>query len=206
MAETIAVNPKNNRHSEDFLRSLRVERNCSTHTLRAYGKDLERFFAFLGPDVTCNEADHRLIRGFLSEEMDTGLGNISLARRLATIRSFYRWLAREGLVKSNPAKLLSSPKRPKLLPRVPTVQEMDRALNVTMKSEGAFPERDTLILELLYGSGLRNSELTGLNLDDIHHHEGTLLVRGKGKKERRVPISVCAMEALQKYLPLRQAR
>jgi len=103
----------------------------------------------------------------------------------------------------NPAKLVSSPKRPKNLPRVPTAHELDAVLEADLSEVAAFPLRDRLILELLYGCGIRNSELVGLNLEDIHFDEGTILVKGKGKKQRMVPLGECSLDALQSYLPER---
>jgi integrase/recombinase XerC len=112
-------------------------------------------------------------------------------------------MGREHLVESNPALLVSAPKLPKKLPRVPTMEEMNSVLDAKMPEEAAFAERDLLILELLYGCGIRNSELTGINLDDIHQRQGVILVRGKGKKERLVPFGDSAQIALDKYRPRR---
>jgi integrase/recombinase XerC len=112
-------------------------------------------------------------------------------------------MGREHLVESNPALLVSAPKLPKKLPRVPTMEEMNSVLDAKMPDEAAFAERDLLILELLYGCGIRNSELTGINLDDIHQRQGLILVRGKGKKERYVPLGDSAQIALRDYRPRR---
>jgi len=98
---------------------------------------------------------------------EKGLSKASVARSLAAVRSLYRWLAQEGVVEQNPAKLVSTPKLPKKLPRVPTIEEMNSVLDGPMPEVAAFPERDRLLLELLYGCGIRNSELIGINLDDI---------------------------------------
>jgi integrase/recombinase XerC len=126
-----------------------------------------------------------------------------VARSLAAVRSLYRWLAREGLVEQNPAMLVATPRLPKKLPRVPTVEEMNAALDGDLPECAASPERDRLLLELLYGCGVRNSELTGINLDDIRATTGAILIRGKGKKERYVPFGESAQAALAEYLPKR---
>jgi integrase/recombinase XerC len=127
-----------------------------------------------------------------------------VARSLAAVRSLYRWLAREGLVEQNPAKLVSTPKLPKKLPRVPTIEEMNTVIDGEMPEVATFPERDRLMLELLYGCGIRNSELTGINLEDIGMSAEAILIRGKGKKERYVPFGDAVKAALAAYLPERQ--
>ena len=144
------------------------------------------------------------MRGFLSQLYEKGLSKPSVARALAAVRSLYRWLAREGVVEQNPAKLVATPKLPKKLPRVPTIEEMNSVIDGEMPEVAAFPERDRLMLELLYGCGIRNSELTGINLDDIRLSAEAILIRGKGKKERYVPFGDSVKSALAAYLPERQ--
>ena len=141
----------------DFLLHLR-ERNSSPHTIKAYSGDLANFAAYAG-SRGWKSIDHIAIRGFLSQLYEKGLGKTSVARSLAAVRSLYRWLAREGVVEQNPAKLVATPKLPKKLPRVPTIEEMNSVLDGQMPETAAFPERDRLMLELLYGCGIRNSEL-----------------------------------------------
>jgi len=189
---------------DDFLRHLR-ERNASAHTIKAYTGDLASFSAYAG-SRGWTQIDHIAIRGFLSQLYEKGLSRTSVARSLAAVRSLYRWLAQEGLVDQNPAKLVATPKLPKKLPRVPTIEEMNSVLDGQMPETAAFPERDRLMLELLYGCGIRNSELTGINLDDIRLSTEAILIRGKGKKERYVPFGESAKVALSAYLPARQAR
>ena len=186
----------------DFLRHLR-ERNASPHTIKAYSGDLANFAAYAG-SCGWKSIDHIVIRGFLSQLYEKGLGKTSVARSLAAVRSLYRWLAREGVVEQNPAKLVATPKLAKKLPRVPTIEEMNSVLDGQMP-EAAFPQRDRLMLELLYGCGIRNSELTGINLDDIRLSAEAILIRGKGKKERYVPFGDSVKSALAVYLPARQA-
>lgn len=187
-----------------FLDSLRGERNASSHTLRAYSNELRRFAEYLGPEARWKEIDHVTIRGFLSHLHGCGLSKVSVARALAALRSMYKWLGREGVVAQNPAKLVSSPKLPKKLPRVPTMEEINGLLNTDMAETAAFPERDRAIFELLYGCGLRNSELVGVELGDIEEANGVILVRGKGKKQRYVPLEGAAAEALAAYREARQ--
>jgi integrase/recombinase XerC len=186
-----------------FLQNLR-ERNASPNTILAYGKDLAEFVKYIGPIERPDQLDHVRIRGFLSHLYERGLGKTSVARHLAAVRSLYKWLAREGKVKQNPASLVSTPKLPKKLPRVPTIEEVNNVLDGQLPETAAFVERDKTILELLYGSGLRNSELIGINLDDIHWSNETILVRGKGRKERMVPLGDTAAEAIREYLSKRK--
>jgi integrase/recombinase XerC len=186
----------------DFLRHLR-ERNASLHTIKAYSRDLSLFAAYAG-SRGWKQIDHIAVRGFLSQLYDKGLSKTSVARALAAVRSLYRWLAREGVVEQNPAKLVSTPKLPQKLPRVPTIEEMNSVIDGGMPEVATFPERDRLMLELLYGCGIRNSELTGINVDDIRLSAEAILIRGKGKKERYVPFGDSVKSALASYLPERQ--
>jgi len=190
------------RATDDFLRHLR-ERNASPHTIKAYTGDLDVFAAYIG-ERDWKAIDHIAIRGFLSHLYDKGLSKTSVARALAAVRSLYRWLAQEGVVEQNPAKLVSTPRLPKKLPRVPTIEEMNSVLDGKMPEVASFPERDRLLFELLYGCGIRNSELVGINLDDISLSNEAILIRGKGKKERYVPFGGSALAALSVYLPWRQ--
>jgi len=185
-----------------FIRALQ-ERNASRHTIKAYQTDLKEFSNYVGPQGW-HDIDHVLIRGYLSNLYERGLSKTSVARALAAIRSLYRWLAQEGVVDHNPAKLVATPKLPKRLPRVPTMEEVNSVLDSELTDSSAFVERDRVILELLYGCGIRNSELIGINLDDIHWSREVILVRGKGRKERYVPFGDAAAEAVRAYLSRRQ--
>ena len=186
----------------DFLQSL-GQRNASAHTIKAYRGDLDEFAVYIGWRGWRN-IDHVTIRGFLSHLYEKGLGKTSVARSLAAVRSLYRWLAQEGVVGQNPAVLVSTPKLPNKLPRVPTIEEMNSVLDGQMPAVASFPERDRLMLELLYGCGIRNSELIGINIDDIRLSTEAILIRGKGKKERYVPFGDWLKAALKAYLPVRQ--
>ena len=187
-----------------FLRSLR-ERNASAHTIKAYTGDLQRFAAYVG-EAGWKEIDHVRIRGFLSHLYDQGLSKTSVARTLAAVRSLYRWLAREGVVEQNAAALVATPRLPKKLPRVPTIEEMATVLDGEMPETAAWPERDRLIFELLYGCGIRNSELIGIDVDDVRGSNEAILVRGKGRKERYVPFGDAVKSALDAYIPVRQQK
>ena len=185
-----------------FLRSLQ-ERNASAHTIKAYRTDLAQFADYVGPQ-NWRDIDHVLIRGYLSSLYERGLSKTSVARALAALRSLYKWLAQEGEVEQNPAALVATPRLPKKLPRVPTIEEVNTVLDAAMPECSAFTERDQAILELLYGCGIRNSELIGINVDDIRWSNELVLVRGKGRKERFVPFGDSAKAAVQAYLPARQ--
>ncbi len=184
-------------HIDQFLKYLDIERAASSHTLRAYRKDLEEFLRFV--NIKPEDVELADVRGFIAEQIKSGLNKTSVSRRLASIRSFFKFLYREGYKKSNPAKLVSNPKIPKLLPRFLSV---DDTFSLVEKPEGTgfISSRDRAILELLYSSGLRVSELSGLNLDDINTREGLVKVKGKGRKERIVPVGSKALDATKSYM------
>jgi integrase/recombinase XerC len=182
---------------EKFMRYLETERGASPHTLRSYRKDLEGFFYFRKSESTVIEPFE--VRGFVAEMILRGLQKSTVNRRLATLRSFFRFLQREGYLKANPARLVNSPKMNRLLPKFLTV---DDAFALVERPEGIgfAPARDRAILELLYSSGIRVSELSNLNLDNLNMKEGLVKVMGKGRKERIVPVGRKAIEALRGYL------
>lgn len=191
---------------KDFMAMLTSERAASEHTIRAYRRELESFSGFLarrcGGDVQAAQIEHPLIREYLGTLYAKKLSKPSVARALAAIRSWFGWLARKGHIEQNPARLVATPKLPKHLPRVPGIEQMNQVLD-GLSVETAWPERDRVILELLYGCGIRNAELVGLNLGDIQWGNECLLVRGKGRKERYVPMGDAAAAAIRGYLPLR---
>ena len=193
-----------------FLRHLEVEKNSSVHTLRNYRSDLVQFIAYLvkhhrpHPPLEADEADwsqvdHHQIRAYLAELYRRGGKKSSIARKLATLRSLFRYLAREGKVEKNPAKMVATPKLGRTLPTVLTV---DDAKMLVEAPKGSDPKtlRDRAILETFYSTGIRLSELVGLNREDLDLSSGLLKVRGKGKKERIVPIGSKAIEAIRSYL------
>jgi integrase/recombinase XerC len=205
--------------ADKFLAMLANERGASEHTVRAYAREVKNFAAYLqetmGVGAGVAAVEHLHIRAYLGLLYERGLTKASAARALAAVRSWFKWLAKEGKVQQNPALLVSTPKLPKHLPRVPSMEEVNRVLN-SLDGEGsakeeeqgavAWPERDRVILELLYGCGIRNSELVGLDMGSVKWRDDAVLVRGKGKKERLVPLGDEAASALRAYLPLREAK
>jgi integrase/recombinase XerC len=222
---------------EKYLAYLRSVKNSSPHTISNYGKDLSQFIAYLSPPGLKPPAlaavQHHVIREFVAHLHDQGLQKSSIARKLATLRSFFKYCVREGLLKESPARLVPTPKLPKRIPSVLSAEEMNAFLNelappqsgpatrpgdiqqlppavrnktpkARLVEEALLLPRDRALLELLYAAGLRVSELTGLNLVDIDQPERMLRVRGKGNKERVVPYGGKAQEALDKYWPLRE--
>ncbi len=183
---------------ELFLRFLSAEKNASEHTVKNYGIDLREFFVFLGKKPL-ERVDYLDIRGFLARLKEQGYSKSSISRRLACTRSFFKYLARENRLSANPAAGIATPKRDKRLPNFLNSEEVTQLLEAP--SRGTWEElRDKAILETLYGSGLRVSELVGLNHDDVDLSSSLLRVRGKGKKERIVPIGQFALRAIQSYL------
>jgi integrase/recombinase XerC len=193
----------------DYLRVLANERGSSPHTLRAYQRELHGFTAFIaqrnGNESGPQRIEHTDIRAYLGTLYDRGLSKASAARALAAIRSWFKWLARLGLVEQNAAALVSTPKLPKHLPRVPSIEQMNRVVDTVAEDAASWPARDTAILELLYGCGIRNAELVGLNLEDIHWANDAILIRGKGHKQRYVPLGDAAAQALRAYMAERAA-
>ena len=221
-----------------YLEYMRAVKNSSPHTVLNYGKDLEQFLAYLAPPGVeppkLKKITHHVIREFVGHLHDNKLEKSSIARKLASLRSFFKYCVREGILKENPARLVLTPKLPKRIPSVLSAEEMGGFLDQLVgtpsesagrsvrKASGALPiavgpeipadkvedtlllPRDRAILELLYAAGLRVSELTGLKLVHMHQKEQMLNVRGKGNKERIVPYGAKAAEALQKYWPVRE--
>ena len=195
---------------DEYLRVLRNERGSSEHTLRAYQRELMGFAMYMGkrhPGTEMVDAiEHVQIRAYLGMLLGRGLSKASTARALAAIRSWFKWLARAGHVQQNVASLVATPRLPKHLPRVPSIEQMNRVVDSVEEDAASWPARDRAILELLYGCGIRNAELVGLNLNDIHWANEAILVRGKGQKQRYVPLGDSAAEALREYLGERTAR
>ncbi|MDD5116112.1 MAG: tyrosine recombinase XerC [Candidatus Omnitrophica bacterium] len=193
------------KYIEKFIRYLEIEKNYSAHTVLNYRHDLEDFGRFLaGADP--GKVDYLSLRKYLAVLKEKNLGSRTVGRRLSALRSFFRFLSREGYIKANPILMLSSPKLEKHLPSFMTEEEVKKLI------ESAFARnetdilglRDRAILESFYSSGLRISELVGLNLDDIDFISGIIKIRGKGKKERVAPIGEAAISAIRKYLDKRK--
>lgn len=197
---------------ERYVQYLRYERNASSHTVRNYRSDLIQFRDFLargrpGARVDVKRVDPLNIRGFLAHLFEKEEKKTSVARKLAAVRAFFKFLTRERVLKQNPALTVSTPKLAKTLPRILTEEEinglLDRLAEMAKSGDPALA-RDRAILELLYASGLRVSELVGLDLSRVNFGDGMLLVRGKGRKERIVPFGSKAKQALNDYLPARE--
>ena len=189
-----------------FLRYLEVEKNASPHTLRSYRADLVDFEAHLAAQSgTSDTADVRAVRGWLAALHRRGLDPTSVARKLAAVRSFYRLLVRRGVVERNPAREVRGPRPARKLVGFLPIDETD-ALVGARALAGAARERDVAILEMLYATGLRVSELAGLDLESVDRDARTVRVLGKGRKERIVPYGVAAARALEAYLGRRATR
>lgn len=221
----------------NYLTYMRSVRNSSPNTILNYRKDLEQFLVYMTPPGLAApplpEITHHMVREFIGYLHDRGLQKSSIARKLAALRSFFKYSVREGLLLENPARLVASPKLPKRIPSVLSAEEMNafldelarmnlRSVSKALPPGPASPgskgrpsrrrdeesqlllSRDRALLELLYASGLRVSELTGLNLADMDQKERILRVRGKGNKERIVPYGSKAETALLAYWPVRE--
>lgn len=211
---------------DKFVRYLQYERNVSPETVVEYRRDMTQFADFLTPPGATppplEEIDHRIIREYVGSMYDRGLERASVARRLASLRTFFKYCMREKHVRQNPARLVATPKLPKRVPHVLTEEELNgfldnlgastakqksrRARRPTPKSENAAKiilKRDRAALELLYASGLRVSELVGLNVGDVDRRGQMLRVLGKGRKERVIPYGGKAQAALEAYWPVR---
>jgi len=209
-----------------FIAYLKFEQHASPRTIKEYGADLAQFYNFLSPPGTAapplDQIDHRLVREFVAYLYDKNLKKTSIGRKLVTLRTFFKFCLREGVVKQNPARLVSSPKLPKRVPRViaqddlgalldqmltlPPAQANARKRPLSPRQEEKarlLLKRDRAIMELLYASGLRVSELTSLNMSSIDSSAKMLRVLGKGNKERIVPYGAKAEEALEAYWPVR---
>jgi len=192
-----------------YLKVLANERGASAHTLRAYDRELHGFAAWLAEGAGAPEVaqiEHTQIRTYLGTLYERGLSKASAARALAAIRSWFKWLARNHHIEQNAASLVATPRLPKHLPRVPSIEQMNRVVDSVRDDAASWPARDRAILEMLYGCGIRNAELTGLDLDDIHWANEAILVRGKGQKQRYVPLGDTAAAALRAYIAERAAR
>ncbi|HSE22428.1 MAG TPA: tyrosine recombinase XerC [Pyrinomonadaceae bacterium] len=196
---------------EQFLEHLRYERNVSTHTLRNYSSDLEQFLDFLAPaksdtgqrnlpDIAA--IDHLTIRDWIASLHSAQKKKASIARKLATLRTFFQFLVREGLLELNPAKLVSTPKQEKKLPRHLSIEDAIRFIE-TPDTETDLGQRDRAILELMYATGVRVAELTTLNLADLDFRNQLMRVTGKRRKQRIVPFGEPAAVALRAYLKVR---
>ena len=195
-----------------FSDYLKYQRNASEHTLRNYISDLDQFYDYLCPRtaegartaLNISEIDHITIREYMATLYQAKRKKTSISRKLATLRTFFRFLCREQVLEMNPARLVSSPRLEKRLPKVISIDEVIKFVE-TPDAETELGKRDRAILELLYATGCRVSEVAGMNLEDIDFNHETIRVRGKGRKERFVPFGSKAKEALGKYIDVRGA-
>jgi len=186
------------RHVDKFISYLQVEKNYSTHTILNYRIDLENFLGYIDK-TTVQDVDYQLLRKYLAHLRTFELKPRTLARKLSSLRSFYKYLFREGIIKNSPATLLMSPKLDKPLPKFLTEIEMEHFVEAP-DIKTVFGKRDRAILETLYSTGIRVSELVGLNIMDVDLIGNVAKVSGKGKKERLVPIGNKAVTAIKDYL------
>lgn len=195
---------------EDFLNHLRVVKNASRLTLTSYRTDLEQYFRFLAQrqnleigDLNLEMINHKSVREYLASLQQQGLQRSTMARKLAALRSFVRYLCRENLLPSNPIAAVVTPKQDKRLPDFLYPVEVTQLLEAPDASK-PLGIRDRALLEMLYATGIRVSELCGLETGDINHQDGYIKVTGKGDKDRIVPLGRQAAQALARYLKERQ--
>ncbi|MBP1760919.1 MAG: Site-specific tyrosine recombinase XerC [Firmicutes bacterium] len=194
------------KYEEDFLAHLRVERSASNLTLLSYRTDLGQFFDFLSreyqkpsEELSTEMINHKTVRKYLAEMQSSGLSRATMARKLASLRSFVKFMCREDILPGNPIANVSTPKQDRRLPRFLYPTEIDMLLNAPNSSR-VLGRRDKAILETMYASGVRVSELVAINMGDINWGEETILIRGKGNKERLAPLGRQAKTALQDYM------
>lgn len=186
------------------MRYLEIEKNYSQHTILNYQLDLQGFKNFL-KDTPIENVDYLLLRKYLAALKEKNLKARTVARHLSSLRSFFKFLTREGYLKDNPLLVLSSPKLERHLPEFLTEEEVNKLIAaVTIKNQDELCLRNRAILETFYSTGMRVSEVVRLNIEDIDFISGTVKVRGKGKKERLVPIGDHAIRAIRAYLEKRK--
>jgi len=185
-----------NRYIDKFLSYLDIEKNYSPHTIVNYSIDLNEFLEFLGDKTDVQHVHYLDFRRFLAHLRQKNHRPRTLARKLSSLRSFFRFLQREGLIKDNPAVLVTTPKLDKTLPKFLSEQDVVKLLEIPPGDQEA-GLRDRAMMEVLYSTGIRVSELVGLNMDSVDQISNTAKVEGKGKKERVVPIGDKAVEAIR---------
>lgn len=186
-------------HFSEYLMYLQGEKNASEHTVTAYRKDLEDFFAYLSEhQIDPVKVDHLVVRRYMAELQQQGISKNSIARKMSSLRSYYRFLIREEVIADNPLTLVSSPKETKKLPKFVHYEDLRELFELPDRTPSGL--RDRAMLEILYGGGLRVSELCSLKTEQIIFPIRSLKVFGKGKKERLVPLGNYAMAALEDYL------
>jgi integrase/recombinase XerC len=198
------------KYIDDFIKHLKYERNASDHTLRNYESDLVQFYDHVAPpdnhgfrrEVNIQDIDHLTIREYMASLYEQNKKKSSIHRKVAALRTFFRHLCREGALEANPASLVHSPRVENKLPNHLTIEQIIKFIE-SPETDTALGKRDRAMLELLYASGIRVSELVNLNLTDIDFNNQTIRVKGKGRKERMTPFGDHARKALQDYLGVR---
>lgn len=198
------VTPSQSRHVEAFLEMLAAERGSAANTLVSYRRDLDHFAAFLAargrPVEAASSAE---LRAFLAAQHDAGMTPRTAARRLSVLRQFHRFLFREGLRGDDPAAVIESPRQGRRLPKILSEAEVERLLEAVRQVSGPEGRRLSALVELLYATGLRVSELVGLPHAAVARDPRVLVVRGKGGRERMVPLSDAARQSVRDYLAMR---
>ncbi|PLT34220.1 tyrosine recombinase XerC [Bacillus sp. V5-8f] len=186
---------------QQFIEYLQIEKNCSQYTIDSYRKDIEEFFLFTAEQgiKSLQAVEYQDARLYLTVLYGKGLSKRSVARKTSCMRSFYKFLMREGKVKENPFALVALPKKDQMLPRFMYEEEMNKLFS-SLKKETPLELRDSALLELLYATGIRVSECCNIKLQDIDFSLGTVLIHGKGKKDRYVPFGSFAKQAIQTYI------
>jgi len=198
--------------TQDVLQSyydhLIAEKNLSENSLKSYSRDMEQFTDYINKEgvVSLSDIDNLIVRGFLYHLADAGTGNNSVGRKLSTLRGFFRFLCREGLLDANPAEQVHAPKKEQRLPRFIREDEMEALIKEMDHWSDSRGIRDRAVFYLLYSAGIRVSELTGLAIRDVDFFSNTIKVKGKGRKERIVPVGSKAMSALKQYFEIRQGK
>jgi tyrosine recombinase XerC len=191
------------RELESFVAHLEHERNASPHTIASYKRDLLQLAQYLEErGVSIKKVDNLSLRGFLTLLYERGEKKSTVGRKLAAIRSFFQYCVRKGWMEDNPAKVVSTPKQDKPVPSFLSEEEMEEFLDLP-RTDKSLDLRDIAMMELLYATGIRVSELVGINREDINFTERLIRIRGKGKKERLVPFGSKAKKSLRAYLRVR---
>jgi len=190
------------RYTEKFIRYLEIEKNYSKYTIANYKLDLADFFKFLG-ESPLEKVDYLTLRKYLAVLKEKNFKNRTIGRHLSSLRSFFKFLVREGLLKNNPISGVSSPKQEKHLPLFLTEEEVRKLID-SVRLKGERDYRDRAVIETFYSTGMRVSELVGLDIDDVDFIGGIVKVLGKGRKERIVPIGEQALLTIKDYLDIRK--
>lgn len=196
-------------HVEEFIDHLRKEKRYSQHTLTSYQKDISQFWEHITGTFeaeSASEVSHFYIRSWMVQLMDNGVGARSVNRKLSALRTYFKYLMRQGIVKKDPTLKIEPPKTSKRLPVYLEREQTDKLFEIASIGEGFEASRDRAILEILYGTGMRKAELISLKDSDVDFHQRQIKVLGKGNKERLIPISENLVATIKEYIELRDER